>query len=217
MSESVRFRFVALRSLFGRVAFARVLTLGVAVSCLSAPASAQTHGGPLSGAHFSLLGLGLAAAVGLVLAIAIGYSVHSIIGDRALGLNLNCVAAAVGAWSALAIFDWRGLDIVASDVGVMILGAFALLAAAIGTKEHAIGETGEALPWRRPKVSTAYKRVLDPPPRGPPMHRLEAALRPRRAAMVHEDLNEVAPEATPTSNEVAPDPSLVPSPLESSR
>ncbi len=63
-------------------------------------------------------------------------------------------------------------------------------------------------PWRKPKVSEAYQRVLDPPPPGPPAHRLRAAVRARPADSDHAPLNENAAAGAPTSNGVASDQNL---------
>jgi hypothetical protein len=60
-------------------------------------------------------------------------------------------------------------------------------------------------PWRKPKVSAAYQRVLDPPPAGPPAHRLHAAVRARSADSDHAAVND---NAAATSNGVASDQTL---------
>jgi hypothetical protein len=57
-------------------------------------------------------------------------------------------------------------------------------------------------PWRKPKVSDAYQRVLHPPPPGPPAHRLRAAVRARPAESDHAALNDNAAAGAPTSNGV---------------
>jgi hypothetical protein len=62
--------------------------------------------------------------------------------------------------------------------------------------------------WRKPKVSAAYQRVLDPPPPGPPAHRLRAVVRARPAAGDHAALNDNAAAGAPTSNGVASDQNL---------
>jgi hypothetical protein len=59
--------------------------------------------------------------------------------------------------------------------------------------------------WRKPKVSAAYQRVLDPPPPGPPAHRLRAAVRARSADSDHAAVND---NAAGTSNGVASDQTL---------
>jgi hypothetical protein len=63
-------------------------------------------------------------------------------------------------------------------------------------------------PWRKPKVSDAYRRVLDPPPPGPPAHRLRAAVRARSAESDHAALNDNAAAGAPTSNGVGSDQNL---------
>jgi hypothetical protein len=51
-------------------------------------------------------------------------------------------------------------------------------------------------PRRKPKVSAAYQRVLDPPPPGPPAHRLRAAIRARSADSDHAAVNDNAAAAS---------------------
>jgi hypothetical protein len=63
-------------------------------------------------------------------------------------------------------------------------------------------------PWRKPKVSAAYERVLDPPPPGPPAHRLRAAVRARPTGSDHAALNDSATVGAPTSSGVASDQNL---------
>jgi hypothetical protein len=64
-------------------------------------------------------------------------------------------------------------------------------------------------PWRRPKVSAAYQRVLDPPPPGPPAHRLLAAVRARRGDGEQAALDDNAAAGAPVSNGVASDQNLL--------
>ena len=63
-------------------------------------------------------------------------------------------------------------------------------------------------PWRKPKVSDAYRRVLDPPPPGPPADRLRAVVRARSAYSDHAAVNDNAVASAPTSNGVASDQNL---------
>jgi len=72
-------------------------------------------------------------------------------------------------------------------------------------------------PQRRPKVSAAYQRVLDPPPKGPPAHRLRAAVRARPAESSDVALNDNAVGGAPNSNGAGPDQSFSAKRTESTR
>jgi hypothetical protein len=63
-------------------------------------------------------------------------------------------------------------------------------------------------PWRKPKVSAAHQRVLDPPPPGPSAERLRAAVRARSIEGDHAALNDNAAAGAPTSNGVGSDQNL---------
>jgi hypothetical protein len=63
-------------------------------------------------------------------------------------------------------------------------------------------------PWRKPKVSAAYARVLDPTPPGPPAERMRAAVRARSAHSDHAALNDNAAAGAPISNGVGSDQNL---------
>jgi len=190
------------------------VTLGVTATGLPAQPFAQTQAAAVR--HFSLVNFGIAAGVALVIAISVGYVAHAIMGDRAWGPRLNCLAAIVGAWSALALFDGAGTRGLSADAIVAIFGSVVFVAGASGLKALAFGQAGNFLPWRRRKVSAAYQRVLDPPPAGPPAHRLRAAVR-KPTESDHDARNDNAAAGAPISNGVASDQNRLSNSLESTR
>jgi len=190
---------------------ALTVALAAAASTVSTASFASTvFGSALANfevAHFLPSQTWIVASGALVYAVTFGYGAGSATGETTFGARLRANIALIGCWLAFAVYAWRfghgGAD---GPLGFIIVAIFASLALPLGVAAQAFpfGDLHRVIPGRRPKVSAAYQRVLDPPPPGPPAHRMLAAMRVRRPESVP-NLDDSAVAVAPTSNPVATD------------
>jgi len=156
-------------------------------------------------AHFLPRQTWIVASGALVYAVTFGYGARSATGQPSFGARSRANIALIGCWLAFAVYAWRfGHGGAEGPLGFIIVAIFASLALPLGVAGHAfpLDELNRLIPGRRRKVSAAYERVVDPPPPGPPAHRMLAAMRVRRPESAP-DLNDGAMPDTPASNAVA--------------
>ncbi len=180
----------------------------VVASTVSTPCFAQTQ---LASAPEKFAGLThilpaqvwIVASGALLYAVTFAHGAHSEGSERGSSAQWKAKIALIGCWLAFTVYAWRFAQGAADGpLGFLIVAILAALAVPVVLveKAFAFADDKKLIPGRRRKVSASYRRVLEPPPPGPPEHRLRAAVRApsvENARVVSEDNAAGGPTANP--------------------